>query len=57
MFEAERHALPVEDTRPAADAVKQPVPVARKSCVVEALVVKRDVVVAFVEVELSAVKF
>jgi hypothetical protein len=46
MFEAVRHDEPVDDTRPLADAVRQPVPVARKSWVVDAFWVKRVVVVA-----------
>ena len=46
MFEAERHALFEAETKPDAEAERQPVPVAKKSCVVDAFWVKRVVVVA-----------
>jgi hypothetical protein len=50
MFEAERHALFDAETSPDAEAWRQPVPVARKSWVVEAFEVKRVVEVPFVVV-------
>jgi hypothetical protein len=50
------HAELLADTRPDADALKQPVPVARKRFEVEAVVAKRVVVVALVVVERVAVK-
>ena len=51
------HALPVEETSPDADAVRHPVPVLRKSAEVEAVVLKRFVVVALVPVAFTKVKF
>jgi hypothetical protein len=56
MFEAVRHDEPVDDTRPLADAVRQPVPVARKRFEVDAVVVKRLVVVALDPVAFTKVK-
>jgi hypothetical protein len=55
MFEAERHALFDAETSPDAEAWRQPVPVARKSWVVEAFEVKSDVEVAFPKSEFPAV--
>ena len=57
MFEAERHDEPVDDTRPDADAERQPVPVARKRFEVDAVEAKRLVVVALVPVAFTKVKF
>ena len=57
MFAAVRQDAPVEETNPVALAERQPLPVPRKSAEVEAVVLKRFVVVALVPVAFTKVKF